>query len=77
MSTLTIHSLDPEVEKKVREKARREKKSVSRVLKELVAESVGESKGKPSDLTSEFEEFLGIWSESDEREFKAATEDFE
>jgi len=77
MGTLSIHSLDPEVERLIRLKARRENKSINQTLKELLTASVGRSPAAPSDRGSDFDEFLGIWSERDVREFRAATEDFE
>lgn len=77
MSTLTIHSLDPQVEKKVRQKARRENKSLNRVLKELLEERYGQSCAQTKKRSSEFKEFLGIWSTEDEQEFTRATAEFE
>ena len=75
MSTLTIHSLDPAVGQRVRRKAKREKKSLNQVMKELLAESVGAGTGKSPDHRSDFAVFAGIWSEEDQREFDAATEE--
>ena len=77
MSTLTIHSLNPEVEKRIRKKAQRENKSLNQVLKELLAESAGGPGSKSRDHRSDFAEFAGIWSEADQREFDAATAEFE
>ncbi len=75
MSTLTIHALDPEVEKRVRGKAKKERKSLNQTLKELLAEGVGCSPGSRADRGSEFAEFAGLWTDKDQREFEAATAD--
>jgi hypothetical protein len=77
MSVLTIHALDSNVEKRVRSKARKENKSLNRVLKELLAESVGMSAVTAPDHRADFEEFAGVWSNQDEREFNAVTADLE
>jgi len=77
MSTLTIHALDPEVERLVRSKARKEQKSLNRTLKELLAQSVGNTQAAPVDHGPDFAEFANVWSDEDQREFDAATADFE
>jgi hypothetical protein len=78
MGILTIHALDPDVEKLVRAKARKEHKSLNQALKELLAESVGKSKASAaSSRLSEFAEFSAVWTESDLEEFKSVTADFE
>lgn len=77
MTTLTVHSPDPEIERKIREKARREGKSLNRVMKELLAQSTGVDKSQKAARRTEFDEFAGIWSEEDEAEFDEATADFE
>jgi len=75
MKTLTIHALDPDVERRVRGKAKKERKSLNQTLKELLAESVGCSGDPRSDRGSEFAEFAGLWTDQDQREFEAATAD--
>lgn len=77
MSTLTIHALNPDVEKRIRSKARKENKSLNRVLKELLAESVGMPTVTAPDHRADFKEFAGVWSNQDEREFNAVTTDLE
>ena len=77
MSSLTIHGLDPDVEKRIRGKARKERKSLNQTVKELLAKSVGMRASSPADDRADFVEFAGIWSERDLREFEAATADLE
>ena len=77
MSALTIHALDPDVEKRIRGKARKERKSLNQTLKELLAESVGMPSSSPVDHRADFAEFVGVWSERDQQEFEAVTADFE
>jgi hypothetical protein len=77
VAVLTIHSLDPAVDKRVRAKARREHKSLNQALKELLAESVGITAPTVRDHRADFKEFVGVWSEADAHEFAAASADFE
>lgn len=77
MSTLTIHALEPDVERRIRIKAKKERKSLNQTLKQLLAESVGRSPLPAPDHRGEFEEFSGIWSRKDLEAFEKATADFE
>ncbi len=77
MSTLTIHALEPEVERRIRAKATREGRSLNRTLKELLAESVGvrPACGDNTDHRADFAEFQGVWNAQDVQEFEEATAD--
>ncbi len=77
MSTLTIHSPDPEIERQVREKSRRENRSLNRVLQELIAKGLGDGVGGDDERRAKFGKYLGIWSEKDGEEFDGAVGDFE
>ncbi len=77
MSTLTIHSLDAAIERRIRSKAKKDGRSLNQTLKELLAVSTGVQPLPNSDHRADFAEFHGIWSEQDVREFQAATADFE
>jgi hypothetical protein len=77
MSPLSIHSLDPEVERRIREKARRDRKSLNQTLKELLAASVGRSPQATPDRRADFAEFAGTWSDEDVGAFEQATIDLE
>lgn len=78
MSTLSIHALEPEVERRIRAKAKREGRSLNQTLKELLAESVGvRSPHNSADHRADFAEFLGVWSDEEAQEFEEATTDLE
>jgi len=77
MSTLTIHALEPAVEKRIRSKAKRDGRSLNQTLKELLAASVGVRTHPESDHRADFAEFNGVWNTQDVREFQAATADLE
>jgi hypothetical protein len=77
MRTLTIHALEPAVEKRIRAKARREGKSINQALKELLATSVGIGSTCATDHKADFAEFRGIWTDADASAFGAAIADLE
>ena len=77
MSTLTIHALEPTVEKRIRTKASRERKSLNQTLKELLATSVGVGLSPAADHRADFAGFCGIWTPEDAKEFAAATKGLE
>ena len=74
---LTIHALDPEVEKRIRGLARKQKKSLNQTLKELLAAGVGQPSAQPPHPGSDFKEFSGVWSEEDEQAFMEASEELQ
>lgn len=75
MRTLTIHALEPAIEKRVRAKARREGKSINQALKELLATSVGIASPRAVDHRADFAEFNGIWTKGEGDSFEAAVAD--
>ena len=77
MSTLTIHALETNVEKRIRTKARRDGKSLNQTIKELLAASVGVTPTPAADHRADFAEFCGIWTTEELDEFNAATADLE
>ncbi len=77
MSAMTIHALDPVVETRIRARARREGRSLNQPLKELLATSVGCHESAASNHKDDFDAFCGVWTGEDEKEFMAATADFE
>jgi hypothetical protein len=74
MSIITIHALEPAVEKRIRARARQQGKSLNQTVKELLAERVG-VKAQAADHRADFAEFAGVWSAAEARVFKAATAD--
>ncbi len=77
MSTLTIHALDPAVERRIRLKARREGWSLNRTIKSMLADSTDGRTIGQDDHRGDFAEFCGIWSEGQAREVENALADCE
>ena len=75
MSSITIHSIDGELDRRLAEEAKKRKKSKNSLVKDLLARSLG----LPSDGVSggEYSEFCGLWSDEEHRDFEAATADNE
>ena len=72
---ITIHALEPAVEKRIRARARQQGKSLNQTVKELLAERVGVKAQAAADHRADFAEFAGVWSAAEARAFEAATAD--
>lgn len=73
---MTIHNLDPEVERRIREEARQKGQSLNQTIKRILAEAVGGTNEERA-KKSEFAEFCGNWSDADVKEFEEAIADLE
>lgn len=75
MSSITIHAIDAELDRRLSEEARRRKRSKNALVKDLLARSLG----LPSDASDreEYAEFCGLWSDEERRAFEAAGADNE
>jgi len=70
MGSITIHSLDPEINEKLNKLAKEKNKSKNKLIKEILARQLGLSgKGYYSE---DYAEFCGIWSKEEYQEFTAA-----
>ena len=75
MKSITIHGIDDPLAELIKSKAQSEGLSINKTVKKLLEESLGV---KPRDRginRSDFEEFCGIWSESELTEFEDKTKD--
>jgi ABC-type phosphate/phosphonate transport system substrate-binding protein len=67
MSSITIHDLDHELDRKLTEEARRSRKSKNQVVKDFLARALGmQVHGRYSD---DYGEFCGRWSEDELKTF--------
>jgi len=75
MKSITIHGIDDPLAELIKSKARSQGLSVNKTIKRLLEDSLG-VKPRPKDSNRrDFEEFCGIWSDSDLAEFEDNTED--
>lgn len=75
MKSITIHGIDDPLAELIKSKAQSEGLSINKTVKKLLEEALGvkpRSKGKNR---SDFEEFFGIWSESERIEFEDRTDE--
>jgi hypothetical protein len=75
VKTLTIHDLDPIVERRIREEAKRTGSSLNQVMKRLLAAAIGHSSARPAmDRRKEFLDVFGVWGAAEQEEFQRATQ---
>ena len=70
MSSITIHALDPELDRRLSAKAKHEGKSKNLLVKECLAKAVGLG---PYD--HEYDEFCGVWTSEESAAYMAVTKD--
>jgi len=76
MTTISIHGLDADAERKLRERAREQNQSLNKTIKRILAEDLG-AVSRKGRRRKRFEKFCGRWSQQDLDEFRAATEEFD
>jgi hypothetical protein len=75
MKSITIHGIDDPLAELIKSKAQSEGLSINKTVKKLLEESLGVKPRIKGINRSDFEEFCGIWSNSDLTEFEDKTED--
>ena len=75
MKSITIHGIDDPLAELIQSRARSEGLSVNKTVKKLLEEALGVKPQSMGKYRSDFEEFCGIWSESDLNEFQEKTKD--
>jgi plasmid stability protein len=75
MSTISIHDLDEELERKLRRLARENGRSLNKTIKDILAARLG-SASRRNRNGGRFARFCGRWSKKQAREFAAATREF-
>lgn len=76
MKSITIHGMEPQLEKGLRKKAEEMGFSLSKTIKLLLKDALGLNKNEKS-RKNEFMELSGIWSKEDEQEFLKNISDFQ
>jgi hypothetical protein len=75
MKSITIHGIDDPLAKLIKSKALTEGLSINKTVKKLLEESLGVKPRDKGINRGDFEEFCGIWSESERTEFEEKTKD--
>jgi hypothetical protein len=76
MSSMTMHGIEPDLDRRLREEAAAKGLSLNQTLKKLLSASVC-LEGSSTDHRKEYEEFFGVWSKEDAAAFTATTSDFD
>jgi hypothetical protein len=75
MKSITIHGIDDPLAELIKSKAQAEGLSINKTVKKLLEESLGVKPRAKGINRHDFEEFCGIWSDSDLAEFEENTKD--
>jgi hypothetical protein len=75
MKTMTIHGIDPQLDNLIKSKAKAEGLSVNKTIKKLLEISLGITPRPGKKNISDFEEFCGVWTREDVKEFEKTIED--
>ncbi len=75
MKSITIHGIDDPLAELIKSRAQAEGLSINKTVKKLLEESLGVKPRTKSINRGDFEEFCGIWSDSDLAEFEEKTKD--
>lgn len=75
MSTITMHGVDQDVDRRIREIARSENTSINRAAQALLRRALGLDT-RNVNHRAQFQDVVGVWSQADLAEFEAATADF-
>ena len=73
MKSITIHGIDDPLAELIKSRARSEGLSINKTVKKLLEESLGVKPRTKGTNRSDFEEFCGIWSDSELAEFEKNT----
>mgnify|MGYP000103160546 CR=1 FL=1 len=74
MSSITLHNLDPDVEKCLRARAQKQRTSLNQTIQKILKEALGLEKSQAK--KGDFSDLAGTWTLKDAREFEEATAEF-
>jgi len=74
MKSITIHGIDEPLVKLIKSKAKQEGLSINKTIKKILESSLGVKPKDYLDNISRFEEFWGIWTNTELSEFEKKTE---
>lgn len=76
MKSITIHSLDDDLDRKIRSIASKEGQSLNKTIKKILRSALGLEAQDKLARRNEFKDLFGTWSDKDLREFQEGTADF-
>ena len=75
MKSITIHGIDNPLAELIKSKAQSQGLSVNKTVKKILEEALGVKPQSTAKNRMDFEEFSGIWSDSELAEFDEKTKD--
>jgi len=75
MKSITIHGVDEQLGKLIKSKAQSQGLSINKTIKKMLEEALGVKPRHRAAHRSDFEEFFGMWSESELTDFTNRTRD--
>ena len=73
MKSITIHGVDGPLVEMIKSKAQSEGLSINQTIKKILESALGVKPRQAGSQRGDFEEFCGVWKESDLAEFKENT----
>lgn len=77
VKSITIHALEDNLAQLISDKAERQGTSLNQTIKILLRQSLGITVDSAKSRMSNFKDFFGVWSKSDEKAFYGKMDDFE
>jgi len=77
MKSITIHKIDAPLYGIIKSKALSEGMSINKTVKKILEESLGVRPKPRGAFRNDFEEFCGVWSDTELAEFDERTRDFQ
>ena len=77
MKSITIHGLDEHLAALIEAKAKEEGLSLNKTIKKILEEYLGVKMKDEKQHRRDFEEFCGLWSQTELSQFDEALKDFE
>ena len=76
MKSITIHSIDKEIDEKITEIARKKGLSLNKTIKHILRKALNIDGENSIDKSNEFKEFHGVWNKSEKKDFNSSIKDF-
>ena len=77
MSSITIHKLDEDLDRRIRAIAREDNTSLNKTIKRLLRERLDMESGERQRRRASFRKYCGLWSAEKEEEFLENVGEFE
>lgn len=77
MTTLTLHNLDPQLNRHIQQLATLQSQSLNKTVQQLLSKAVGLTDDPVEKRRKEYAKFCGIWTKKEFKEFEENSKDSE